>query len=168
MDLKPTSADYSNEDLSKLLSIDSLIESIHEYFDPTFDHDVNYLKARIRLLCSFFEISEGYEDVNPNSVAIGRLLNGYGELPTVRVLPFDGALEVPSGLDTSAHIEISNKLEEKISLIKRNSYEVQRAYLVSLVTNSVQPHLRERTIQLSDLVEMGLSKSDPGSDELSY
>jgi hypothetical protein len=168
MDLKPGSADYSNEDSNKLLSINSLIESIHEYFDPTYDHDLDYLKARIRLLCSFFEINEGSEDVNPNSVAISRLLKGYGELPSVRVLPFDGALEVPSGLDTSAHIEISNKLEEKISLIKSNIYEVQHAYLACLVTNSVPPHLREKTISLSTLIELGLPKSDPGSDELDY
>jgi hypothetical protein len=168
MDLKPTSADYSNEDSKKLLSIDSLIESIHEYFDPTCDHDFDYLKSRIRLLCNFFEISEDYEEVNPNSIAISRLLEGYGELPSIRVLPFDGAFEVPNGLDTSTHIEISNKMAEKISLIKSSIYEVQHAYLAHLVTNSVQPHLREKTIPLSHLIELGLPKSDPGSNEMDY
>ena len=161
-----TEADYSEEDPSKLLNIYSLIESIHEYFDPSCDHDESYLLTRIKLLRRFFEIGEG--SANQNSEAITRLLNGAGSLRSINILPFDGAIEVPSGLDTSSHIEIHNKMGDLISQTKRNFYEIQHAYLVCLVTNSVQPHLREKTIPLSELIEDGLPEFDPGSGEEDY
>lgn len=166
MVFKAREADYSAENPNKQLNIDSLIESIHEYFDPRSDHDNSYLLLRIKLLCEFFEIGES--SANQNSEVITRLLKGAGSLTPLNILPFDGAIEVPTGIDTSAHIEIHNKLADIISQTKANFYEIQHAYLVSVITNSVQPHLRENKIPLSELIELGLPEFDPGSDEMDY
>ena len=70
-------ADYSNEESSKVLDIHALIEVIHEYFDPTSEHDSDYLEKRIFLLRQTFNLGENSS--NENSMVIGQLLSGVGQ-----------------------------------------------------------------------------------------
>ena len=162
-----TSADYSNEPPSKVLDLNSLIEAIHEYFDPTYPHDSEYLRIRINLLRNFFGI--GSDSINSNSQVIDRLLEGYGEIKSVQVLPFEGASEVPDSIDTEAHVHIAKKFEKELKQIRDKAYTIQRAYIIYLIQHSIgSPKLTSKTVTLSELISQGLPKADPGIDYDSY
>jgi hypothetical protein len=160
-------ADYSNEPSNKVLDLNSLIEVIHEFFDPTFPHDSEYLRIRINLLRNLFDIGSGSN--NPNSRVIDELLDGYGEIKKVRVLPFEGALEVPDSIDTEAHFRIEKQFKKELKQIRDNAYVVQRAYITYLIQHSIsKPRLRSKTVTLAELISQGLPKTDPGIDYDSY
>lgn len=159
-------ADYENEKPTKVLDIHALIEAIHEYFDPTSNHDSDYLEKRILLLREIFNL--GHNSENENAKVLDELLSGYAKLPSLRLLPFEGALEVPNTLDTEAHTEIYKQYEDKIDLIRSSAREVQRAYITYLITHAVEGRLRSKSVTLAELIEMGLPESDPGSDPLDY
>jgi predicted RND superfamily exporter protein len=160
-------ADYSNEPSNKVLDLNSLIEVIHEFFDPTFPHDSEYLRIRINLLRNLFDIGSGSN--NPNSRVIDELLDGYGEIKKVRVLPFEGALEVPDSIDTEAHFRIEKQFKKELKQIRDNAYVVQRAYITYLIQHSIsKPRLRSKTVTLAELISQGLPKTDLGIDYDSY
>ena len=159
-------ADYTNEELSKVLNIHALIEAIHEYFDPTSDHDLDYLEKRILLLREAFNLGENSS--NENSKVVTQLLSGFGQLPSLRVLPFEGALEVPNSLDTEAHVEINKQYGTKINQIRESVREIQRAYITYVILHSVEGRLRSKEITLGHLVAEGLPESDPGLDPSDY
>ena len=159
-------ADYTNEELSKVLNIHALIEAIHEYFDPTSDHDLDYLEKRILLLREAFNLGENSS--NENSKVVTQLLSGFGQLPSLRVLPFEGALEVPNSLDTEAHVEINKQYGTKINQIRESVREIQRAYITYVILHSVEGRLRSKEITLGQLVAEGLPESDPGLDPSDY
>jgi hypothetical protein len=155
-------ADYTNEELNKVLDIHALIEAIHEYFDPTSDHDLDYLEKRILLLREAFNLGENSS--NENSKVVTELLTGFGQLPTLRLLPFDGALEVPNTLDSEAHVEINKQYGSRINQIRESVREIQRAYITYVIIHAVDGRLRSKEITLGQLVAEGLPESDPGSD----
>ena len=154
--------DYANEELNKVLDIHALIEAIHEYFDPTSDHDLDYLEKRILLLREAFNLGENSS--NENSKVVTELLTGFGQLPTLRLLPFDGALEVPNTLDSEAHVEINKQYGSRINQIRESVREIQRAYITYVIIHAVDGRLRSKEITLGQLVAEGLPESDPGSD----
>ena len=158
--------DYSNEEPTKVLDSYSLIEAIHEDFDPTIRHDSDYLDMRIDLLREVFEI--GPNSTNNHAKVITQLLSGYGKIKRVRILPFEGALEVPNSIDTEAHIEIEKQFEKEISDIRKKAYEIQRAYITYIVLHAIEARLRSKSVTLSDLIAAGLPQSDPGYDEMDY
>ena len=161
------SADYSNEPPNKVLDLNSLIEVIHEFFDPTFPHDSDYLRIRINLLRDLFGI--GSDSNSPNSRVIDELLDGYGEIKNVRVLPFEGALEVPDSIDTEAHFQIEKQFKKELKQIRDNAYKIQRAYITYVIQHSIsKPRLRSKTVTLAELISQGLPKTDPGIDYDSY
>ena len=151
---------------TKVLDIYALVEAIHECFDPTSNHDSDYLAKRILLLREVFNLGQNSE--NENSKVVDELLTGYAKLPSLRLLPFDGALEVPDTLDTEAHAEIYKQYGTKIDLIRSSAREVQRAYIAYLITHAVEGRLRSKNVTLAELIEKGLPESDPGSDPLDY
>jgi hypothetical protein len=158
-----TSADYSNELPNKVLDLNSLIEAIHEYFDPTYPHDSEYLRIRINLLRDFFGI--GSDSINSNSQVIDTLLEGYGEIKSVQVLPFEGASEVPDSIDTEAHVHIAKQFKKELKQIRDNAYKIQRAYIAYVIQHSISsPKLKSKTITLSELISLGLPNADPGVD----
>ena len=158
-------ADYANEELNKVLDIYSLIEAIHEYFHPTSDHDLDYLEKRILLLREAFNLGENSS--NENSKVVTELLSGFGQLPSLRLLPFEGALEVPNTLDTEAHVEINKQYETRIDQIRASVQEIQRAYITYVIIHAVEARLRSKKITLAQLIAEGLPESDPGSDPFS-
>ena len=158
--------DYSNEEPTKVLNSYSLIEAIHEDFDPTTRHHSDYLDMRIDLLREVFEI--GPNSTNNHAKVITELLSGYGEIEPVRILPFEGALEVPNSIDTEAHIEIEKLFEKELSDIRKKAYEIQRAYITYIVLHAIEARLRSKSVTLSDLIAAGLPESDPGYDEMDY
>ena len=156
-------ADYSSESADKVLDYHSLIEAIHEYFDPTFGHDTEYLRIRISLLRDLFGI--GSDSINPNSQVIHRLIEGYGSITPVRVLPFEGASEVPDSIDTEAHLHIEKQFKKELKKLRDNAYEIQRAYITYVIQHSISsPKLKSKTITLSELISLGLPNADPGVD----
>lgn len=155
-------AAYSNEDFHKVLDIFALIEAIHEYFDPTSDHDSDYLNERISLLRKTFNLDENSS--NENRKVVDELLSGFGRLPYFKVLPLEGALEVPNTLDTEAHIEISKQYKTRIDEIRASVREVQRAYITYIIIHAVESRLRSKSVTLAELIAIGLPESDPGSD----
>jgi hypothetical protein len=157
-------ADYSNENPNKILNSYSLIEAIHEHLDPTAPHDTEYLSMRINLLRDVFEI--GLDSNNANAIAITQLVSGYGQVKPIRVLPFEGAWEVPDSIDTEAHFKIEKQFEESLSEIRKRTYEIQRAYITYVIIHAVDGRLRAKTVYLSDLIAAGLPQSDPGYDLL--
>jgi len=159
-------ADYANEDSNKVLDIYALIEAIHEYFDPTSDHDSDYLDERISLLRKTFNLDR--DSSNENYKVVDELLSGYGKLPSFKVLPFEGALEVPNTLDTEAHIEINKQYETRIDEIRASVRQVQRAYITYIIIHAVESRLRSKSVMLAELVAIGLPRSDPGSDLEDY
>ena len=163
---KITVANYTNELPNKLLDLNSLIEAIHEYFDPTFGHDTEYLRIRINLLRDLFGI--GSDSINPNSQVIHRLIEGYGSITPVRVLPFEGASEVPDSIDTEAHFHIEKQFKKELKKLRDNAYEIQRTYITYIIQHSVTPGLRTKTVTLAELISAGLPASDPGYDYDSY
>jgi hypothetical protein len=154
--------DYANEELNKVLDIHALIEAIHEYFDPTSDHDLDYLEKRIKLLREAFNLGENSS--NENSKVVTELLTGFGQLPSLRLLPFDGALEVPNTLDSEAHVEINKQYGSRINQIRESVRDIQRAYITYVIIHAVDGRLRSKEITLGHLVAEGLPESDPGSD----
>ena len=163
---KITAANYSNELPNKVLDLNSLIEAIHEYFDPTFGHDTEYLRIRISLLRDLFGI--GSDSINPNSQVIHRLIEGYGSITPVRVLPFEGASEVPDSIDTEAHLHIEKQFKKELKTLRDNAYEIQRAYITYVIQHSITPGLRSKTVTLAELISAGLPACDPGPDYDSY
>jgi len=159
-------ADYSNEEPTKALNSYSLIEAIHEYFDPTENHDSQYLQMRIELLREVFDLGENSKNIN--AVTITKLLSGYGQIHPVRILPFEGALEVPNSIDTESHIEIEKQFKKELSDIRKKAYEIQRAYITYIVLHAIEGRLRSKSVTLSDLIAAGLPQSDPGYDEMDY
>jgi hypothetical protein len=159
-------ADYTNEELSKVLDIHSLIEAIHEYFDPTSDHDLDYLEKRISLLREAFNLGENSS--NENSKVVTQLLTGFGQLPSLKVLPFEGALEVPNSLDTEAHLAINKQYGTSINQIRASIREIQRSYITYIIIHAVEGRLRSKKITLAQLISDGLPESDPGSDSFNY
>lgn len=157
-------ADYENEEPTKVLDIHALVEAIHEFFDPTSSHDSDYLAKRITLLREVFNLSTSSS--NMNSKVIDDLLSGYAKLPSVRLLPFEDALEVPDSLDTEAHTAIYKKYYDQINHIRSSSREVQRAYITYLITHAVEGRLRSKSVTLAELIQFGLPEFDPGSDPL--
>lgn len=157
---------YVNEEPTKTLGIHDLIEAIHEYFDPTSDHDSDYVKKRILLLRETFNL--GKASRNENVKVIDELLSGIGELPSLRLLPFEGALEVPNTLDTEAHIVINKQYETRINQVRASVREVQRAYITYIIIHAVESRLRSKTTTLAQLIAEGLPESDPGSDPADY
>jgi hypothetical protein len=158
--------DYTEESSNKVLTSDSLVEAIHEYFDPTTDHDPEYLMKRIELLRDFFEVGVGSE--NPNSRVIEDLLFGHGSLCALQVLPFDGAIEVPNGLETETHVEINLKFESSLEKLRLEFWQIQHEYLRSLVRKSIPESKRSTNTTLGKLIEDGLPASDPGSDPMDF
>jgi hypothetical protein len=150
---------YVNEEPTKTLGIHDLIEAIHEYFDPTSDHDSDYLKKRILLLRETFNL--GKASRNENVKVIDELLSGIGELPSLRLLPFDT-------LDTEAHIVINKQYETRINQVRASVREVQRAYITYIIIHAVESRLRSKTTTLAQLIAEGLPESDPGSDPADY
>lgn len=163
---KVTAANYSNELPNKVLDLNSLIEAIHEYFDPTFGHDTEYLRIRISLLRDLFGI--GSDSINPNSHVIHRLIEGYGSITPVRVLPFEGASEVPDSIDTEAHLHIEKQFKKELKTLRDNAYEIQHAYITYVIQHSITPGLRSKTVTLAELISAGLPAYDPGIDYDSY
>lgn len=159
-------ADYSSESPNKILNYHSLIEAIHEYFDPTADHDFEYLTMRINLLRKAFGIDN--ESLGLEFKAIDELLMGFGEIVPVSVLPFEGALELPESIDTEAHIFIEKNFRTELNEIKERAYEIQRAYITYIIQHSITPGLRSKTVTLAELISSGLPTYDPGSDYDSY
>lgn len=159
-------ADYSNEEPTKVLNSYSLIEAIHEDFDPTTRHDSDYLDMRIDLLREVFEI--GPNSTNNHAKVITQLLSGYGKIKRVRILPFEGALEVPNSIDTEAHIEIEKQFKKELSDLRKRAYEIQRAYITYIVLHAIEERLQSKSVTLSDLIALGLPQSDPGYDEMDY
>jgi hypothetical protein len=159
-------ADYVNEQPSKILDVYSLIEAIHEYFDPTSEHDSNYLEKRIMLLRETFNLGETAN--NEHTKVVDELLSGFGRLPNLRVLPFEGALEVPNTLDTEAHIEIEKQYRAKLDQIRGSVREVHRAYITYIIIHAVEIGLRSSTTTLAHLIAKGLPESDPGFDSFDY
>jgi len=159
-------ADYSNEEPTKVLNSYSLIEAIHEDFDPTTRHDSDYLDMRIDLLREVFEI--GPNSTNNHAKVITQLLSGYCQIKRVEILPFEGALEVPNSIDTEAHIEIEKQFEKELSDIRKKAYEIQRAYITYIVLHAIEARLRSKSVTLSDLIAAGLPQSDPRYDEMDY
>ena len=159
-------ADYSSESPDKVLDYHSLIEAIHEYFDPTFGHDTEYLRIRISLLRELFGI--GSDSINPNSQVIHRLIEGYGSITPVRVLPFEGASEVPDSIDTEAHLHIEKQFKKELKKLRDNAYEIQRTYITYIIQHSITPGLRSKTVTLAELISAGLPAYDPGCDYDSY
>ncbi len=158
--------DYSNEESSKILDIHDLIEAIHEFFDPTSEHDSDYLEKRIFLLRQTFNLGENSS--NENCMVIGQMLSGIGQLPSLRVLPFEGALELPDTLETKAHIEINNQYGSRIVQIRESVREIHRAYITHIVTHAVESGLLSRTTTLAQLIAEGLPESDPGSNSMDF
>lgn len=159
-------ADYTNEDSKKILDSYALIEAIHEFFDPTTDHDFDYLEKRISLLRETYNL--GKNSSNENSKIIDELLSGMGQLPSLRILPFDGALEVPDTLDSEAHLEIYKQQASKIDEIQESFHKIQRAYITYIVIHAIEGRLRGKTVTLGELIAAGLPEFDPGSDPLDY
>jgi hypothetical protein len=155
-------ADYANEELNKVLDIYALIEAIHEYFDPTSDHDLDYLEKRILLLREAFNLGENSS--NENSKVVTELLSGFGQIPSLRLLPFDGALEVPKTLDSEAHVEVNKQYGTRINQIRLSVREIQRAYITYVIIHAVEARLRSKKISLEQLIAEGLPESDPGLD----
>lgn len=161
-----SAADYSNEEPTKVLNSYSLIEAIHEYFDPTAQHDSDYLQMRIKLLREVFDLGENSKNINAG--AITELLSGYGRIHPIKILPFEGALEVPNSIDTEAHIEIEKQFETELSEIRNRIYEIQRAYITYIIIHAIDGSLRSKSVTLSELIAVGLPESDPGHDEMDY
>jgi hypothetical protein len=159
-------ADYTNEESSKVLGIEALIEAIHEYFDPTSEHDFDYLEKRIFLLRKTFNLGEN--STNEKSMVVDRLLSGFGQLPAFKVLPFEGALELPDSLDTEAHIEISKQYGSRLDKIRKSARELRRAYIAFIITHAVESGLSSRTTTLVQLIAEGLPESDPRSNALDF
>ena len=155
-------ADYSSESPDKVLDYHSLIEAIHEYFDPTTDHDFEYLEMRINLLRKVFGIDS--KSIDQDFRAIDQLLMGFGKIVPVSVLPFEGALELPQSIDTEAHIFIEKKFHTQLREIKEIAYEIQRAYITYIIQHSINPRLRSKTVTLRELISSGLASHDPGSE----
>lgn len=158
--------DYTNEESSKILDIYALIEAVHEYFDPASEHDSEYLEKRIFLLRKTFNLGENSS--NQNSIVVDQLLSGFGQLPSIKVLPFENALELPDTLDTKAHIEIGEQYISMLDQIRVSVREIQRAYITHIITHAVENDLSSRTTTLAQLISEGLPESDPGSDPLDY
>ena len=159
-------ADYSNENSNKILDSYSLIEAIHEYLSPTAPHDSEYLMMRINMLRDVFEI--GLNSKNSNTNAINELISGYGQVNPVKILPFEGALEVPSSIDTEAHNEIQKQFEESFQEIREKTYTIHRAYITYIIIHAIEGKLRSKTVTLSHLIAAGLPQCDPGNIELDY
>jgi hypothetical protein len=156
-------ADYSNEEPCKILNSYSLIEAIHEHFDPTASHDPAYLQMRISLLKDLFNLNKNSS--NMHIEAVERLLGGFGRIKPVTLLPFEGAMEVPDSIDTEAHMKIEQQFSVEVAQIRKNSYLIQRAYITYIILNAIEPSLRSKTVALSELHADGLPQSDPGEDE---
>lgn len=159
-------ADYSNEDSSKILDVYALIEAIHEYFEPTSDHDLDYLSKRISLLRSIFNLEQNSTNANAN--VIDRLLSGYGQLQPLQVLPFDGAIEVPKALDTEAHTKVYKQFASRIDEIRASVREIHRAYITYIIIHAVEVKHRHKTTTLEELIARGLPEFDPGTDAFEY
>ena len=159
-------ADYSNEETSKILDAYALIEAIHEYFDPTSDHDSDYLNKRITLLRETYNLGENSS--NENYKVLDQLLSGYGQLRSLQLLPFEGALEVPNTLDTEAHTQIYKQFASEIDQIRKSVREVQRAYITYIVIHAIEGRLRSKTTTLAELIARGLPEFDPGSDVFDF
>jgi hypothetical protein len=156
-------ADYSNEDPGKILDSYSLIEAIHELFDPTTPHNLTYLQMRITLLRETFNLSKN--STNEHIDAIDRLVEGYGRVSPVALLPFEGAMEVPDSIDTEAHIKIEAQFESDFIAIRGKAYAIQRAYITYIIIHAIEGRLRSKKIALADLIASGLPQSDPGQDD---
>ena len=156
------SADYSNEDPSKILNSNSLVEAIHELFDPSTSHDQDYLQMRISLLRDAFNLQKN--STNVHSEVVERLLVGFGQIRPVALLPFEGAMEVPDSIDTEAHMEIERKFHVEVAQIRRNGYLIQRAYITYIILHAIEPRLQAKNVALSELHAAGLPQSDPGED----
>jgi hypothetical protein len=159
-------ADYSNEEPTKVLNSYSLIEAIHEYFDPTENHDSEYLQMRIKLLREVFDLGEDSKNINAETIT--KLLTGYGRICPISILPFEGALEVPNSIDTEAHIEIEKQFKSELSDIRNGAYKIQRAYITYIIIHAIEGRLRSKSVTLSDLIASGLPQADPGYDEMDY
>jgi hypothetical protein len=159
-------ADYSNEDSSKILDVYALIEAIHEYFEPTADHDADYLNKRISLLRGIFNLEQNSTNANAN--VIDQLLSGYGQLQPLQVLPFDDASEVPNTLDTEAHTEVYKQFASRIDQIRASVREIHRAYITYIIIHAVEARLRSKTTTLAELIAKGLPEFDPGTDGFDY
>lgn len=150
--------DYANESPSKVLGLSALVEAIHEFLDPSVEHDTDYLTQRIKLLRDVFCI--GADSENSNAGVIDNLLFGYGQVSPVKILPFEGASEVPDTLDTKAHIEITEAFESELSKVRELSYQIQHAYIAFVVGGAVSKELQTKTVLLSQLISQGLPESE--------
>ena len=159
-------SDYSNEDPGKILNSHSLIDAIHEKFDPTTSHDPDYLQLRIALLRDTFDLNQNSN--NEHIDAIDNLLAGYGRITPVTVLPFEGALEAPDNIETEAHKKIEEQFKGEIKEIRRNGRAIHREYITYIILHAIEPRLRSKTVTLSELQAAGLPLSDPGHDEMDY
>ena len=157
-------ADYENEEPTKFLDIHALVEAIHEYFNPTSNHDRDYLKKRILLLREIFNLGENSD--NKNSWVVDELLSGYNQLPSLRLLPNEDSVEFSDTLETEALFAISKQYGTKIDLIRSSAREVQRAYITYLITHAVESRRRFKRVTLAELIAMGLPESDPGVDPM--
>lgn len=154
-------ADYSNESPNKILNSYSLIEAIHEMFDPTDDHDGEYLAMRVELLREVFDLGE--DSSNEHARVISRLIDSWQVKP-ISLLPFEGALEVPDSIDFEAHVEVEKQFHSDIEEIQKKAYAIQRAYITYIVLHSIPGRLRAKTVTLGELISMGLPQTDPGQE----
>jgi hypothetical protein len=143
-----------NESPDQILNSYSLAEAIIEFFNEDSQYDNDYLLLRINLLRSVFGLESGSD--NENARIFDELLFGYGQLPTLRILPFDGALEIPSSIDSDAHMTIGKQFKNEIDLIKENFRKVQASYITHLVIHSIDIKNRNNTVRLAELINNGL------------
>lgn len=162
----PISVDYTEEDMSKVLDLDSLIEAIHEYFAPTTEHDFEYLQKRIELLRATFNLATPAN--SEGAKVVERLLSGYGQLPSLQILPLESALEVPESIEIEVVDDINQRFEADLDQIKEIYRRVQREYLRCIITRVVEDNYRLKKIQLSEVVARGLPKYEPSNDPLDY
>ena len=157
---------YSDESLDDDLDILSLIEAIHERFSPCSLHDIDYLNLRIKLLLEFFELDA--QSGNEHAPVFAQLLNGYGELPPLHIFPMEDAYEVPSTIDVESIGMTFKTYKAKIEQMRKDHFEIQRAYLTNLVLHSVPPRKRAAKVKLGELVAKGLPESEPFVDPEDY
>lgn len=145
---------YQGEPDSKPIGVIDLVEAVIQRIDFSRDHDPDYLNLRIKII---FELVVGTDpELWEKFQFVFRKMKNWK-------MPYEDALEVPSGPDTEAQIWLIKNMKVEIEEAKSKISSIHEVLLKKLI-ELMSSEINESVITFSDLVKKGLPATEPDYD----
>jgi hypothetical protein len=148
------------------IDIYSLTSTILDLIEGKYETTYDYMKDRIIYSIKSLDLEQKIQNTRHIEYPslISDLIDGNIQLVTTPLPLFKGVLEFDSELaDLNAHYLTENKLKTEISKVNSLLSSINFEFLINYF-QSVDPNIADKSITLSDLMNLGLPNPAPVDD----